>query len=303
MIMNEPKNHHYVPVFYLNYWGKADDESRYKKVQAFRFYNGHFVSKRRSTKYICKREGLNLRKSQNIAEVYKIENFLCQIDSDASLVHKKIIQKGPHVLTNQERSVYIRFLMSLKVRQPDAVQAMKEYGSGFATEELNSPSFIKEYLEVNNRGQFPDTPEELIRDVLPDLIPNFGVDAMVRVITGADDSKFHSLFCNMHWFVIDFSAVLGNLLTCDNPHYASAGLSDPKCIFAMPLSPKKAFFAVHDKEIKKKILNAPTKKLIQMLNESMVHQALDWVIDADDSNEILIESFFGKSRKSPISLV
>lgn len=301
--MSNPINHHYVPAFYLNYWGSPEDTSRYKEVHSFCFYNGHFTSKPRRTKSICSVKNLNIRKSEKEEEMYKIEAvFLKQFDDKASKVHRKIINRGLNSLSDEERSLYTCFLMGLKIRQPDAVQKMKEYGEDFVINELNETGFVEEYKKLNPSGSFPDTPEELIREQMPDMIPNFGIDTMVRIMTGENDDRFHSLFLNMHWFVKDFSLLPFNLLTCDYPCYFSTGLDNPKCIFAIPLSPRKALFAVHDRKIKKKLLQSSiNNKLAEELNKTMVNQAHTWVIGTDETCKDMIHNNLGKGRKPPLN--
>ena len=82
----------------------------------------------------------------------------------------------------------------------------------------------------------------------------------------------------------------------------STGYTDIKCICAIPLTPRKMFFAVRKDKIRKKILYAPSRKLVDMINKTMVHQAYDWVIGTDSSQASMIKEHFGKSRKPPLNL-
>ncbi len=300
--MGLPKNHHYVPAFYLNHWGKPEDESRYKEVQCFGFQDGKFIVSRKRTKSICSLEGLNLRESVQAAEVYKIEKFLADVDTKASEVHLKIIKAGPKSLSDEERSAYTSFLLSLKIRQPDAVKRMREYGDDFVVKELSDPSFLKEYRESTNNLDVPESPIDFMKQQIPDMIPNFGIDTMARIVSGENNSKFHNLFFNMIWFTKDFS-VSSSIITCDNPHYSSEGLSHPKCIFAFPLTPTRFLFAVHSHEIRRKILKANSKYLADILNKTMAHQAFNRVIAQDEEHRELIKECFGKSRKPPLNLI
>lgn len=300
--MSEPKNHHYVSAFYLNYWGKKEDFARYKKVKCFGFNNGYFLSSFKPTNRICSIRGLNLRETDDPESVYSIEKFLADLENKAKPVHQKIINSGPYSLSEKERSIYTAFLLGLKIRQPDAVENLRQYGRDFVKKELNDPDFLKEYEELKMAHNFPESPEDFFRDNIPEMIPNFGIDALVRIITGENDDRMHNAFFNMKWFLRDFSLGSNYLLTNDYPVYFSAGLTDPDCIFAFPLTPRKILYAVHKEEYRKKLLRVSPDKMIENMNLTIINQSLNWVIGLDDKYKNLIEKYFGKLRKKPINL-
>jgi hypothetical protein len=64
-----------------------------------------------------------------------------------------------------------------------------------------------------------------------------------------------------------------DILTCDRPLYLSAGVNDPQCVIALPLSPRAIFFASRDSSALDNLMRMQHAALMQAVNERIVIQA------------------------------
>lgn len=298
--MSYAKNQHYIPASYLNFWGDPNCNSDYKKVYCFGFQNGRFLKSELSTKSICSEKHLYSRHAANDDDKYRIENFFRDLENDSIPLIKKMKQTGTLPLSNRERSILTIFFMALQLRTPDSVQEIKTVANSRIREEFSTPEFITEYLKVaseNESKNIPKTPLEYMEQYDSETLANFGLDRIPSMLLGKNNNKFQKLFTSMEWFVRDFSHCKGKLLISDNPLYRTTGLDNPNCIFGIPLSPTKVFFAVRNQRNMWNIWAQPAEELRQLINENLILQAAKWVIGQDTTEMDFIKSRFGKGYK------
>ena len=115
--------HHYVPQFLLRAWAETQPD---KKVEIFRLDQPGLPSSRRAPKYTAYEEDLYALSMPVVAgmEQQAVEKHLLRrIDGLAAGVLRRLMTKGFAGLTLEDRCDWARFLMSLRLRQPEMVQA------------------------------------------------------------------------------------------------------------------------------------------------------------------------------------
>jgi hypothetical protein len=116
--MNTPKRHHYVPEFYFAPWTNSQDNKMYVYK---RVYEGKIDIQRIATKTAAYEDNIyNLRDVTKVMQTQLETNFFTPcIDTPASEIMKKIINNGINDLNTKERSIFTRFLMSIRLRTPE----------------------------------------------------------------------------------------------------------------------------------------------------------------------------------------
>jgi len=103
----------------------------------------------------------------------------------------------------------------------------------------------------------------------------------------------------MRWATLDFSASDLDLLTSDQPFIMTHGLEEQRCVIAFPLSPRLAFFALHDPKQEQKILQQTITKIAKSLNESVVSQAHRHVYGASSAHLRFVENRLRRKQPRP----
>jgi hypothetical protein len=169
--MNEPRDHHFVPCFYLEGWCNSDG-----KLTVYSRPRGRVVTKELTPKYTGFERDLYSYTGLPSPQAQSLETrFMARIDDAAAPVLKKLLNGGLPKLTGPERSDFTRFVMSLRARHPDAVARSKEEGEQTLTNELDRDP--QEYLAV--KGNHPAaTLRDFLEQGAPHHVPNFGLSLL-----------------------------------------------------------------------------------------------------------------------------
>lgn len=250
--MNEPKRHHFSPIFYLSGWcdrttGKLIAYSRsHKSVVAKSVYP-------KATGYqyfLYTMEGLPDDRKQILEKNY----MSSKVDDPAAKALKVLLENGAIALTPEQRGDWTRFIMASLHRRPAGIAEIVE------TFKSSLPQDI-----------IADSQKEPAKQELPPYLVDDAAKEMVfRVI---ENEGVGNIIINMRWFVLDMSASQHELLTGDLPYLRFFGLKDPRCTILFPLSPQKLFIATHYRKIEY-IINLQSKTdIVRMVNDRVVRLA------------------------------
>ena len=259
--------HHYVPQFLLRAWAKGSIDG---KVEDFRLDLNGIPSSRRAPKSTAYKDDLYALSKPIVAGMEKqaIEKiFFMQVDNLAARTHQKLIEHGLRSLTNDERSDWVRFLMSLRVRQPDNVQKLKIESAEHLVKTLRQQP--EEYDELATNDDAP-TLIEWTEQQFPGLIENFGLSFFHKI---ASNPEVGEKIFRMKWWLWDFADASFDLLLADHPCILTKGIDDPNLIIALPISPKKAFMATNSEDVAALMRQQAPKHLALRLNELSLNQA------------------------------
>ena len=259
--------HHYVPQFLLRAWAKKSPDG---KVEDIRLDIEGFPSSRRvpkSTGYVDDLFALSRPVVAGMEKQAVEKIFFMQVDNLAARAHQKLVEDGLRSLTIDERSDWVRFLMSLRVRQPDIIQNLKTESRDHLEKTLGLQP--EEYDEIANSDDVP-TLVEWTEQMFPGLIENFGLSFLHEI---SNNPSVGDKIFKMKWWVWDFTEVPFDLLLADHPCIFTKGIDDLNLIIALPISPKKAFLATNSEQTATMIRQAAPKHLAMLLNESSLSQA------------------------------
>jgi hypothetical protein len=159
MSAKHPK-HHYIPVFYLNKWTDANA----RLVEFSRPY-GKTVTPRWTspdgTGYV---RGLNTLPNLPASDAARFETVVLQnVDSLAATAFQKLLSDNKTLWTPKPRSAWTRFLLSILLRNPEAIARAVRYmeravGPGAdesrklyeAVKGLHDPSF-EDFLKIHGK--------------------------------------------------------------------------------------------------------------------------------------------------------
>lgn len=267
--MSDPKEHHYVPRRFFKPWA-----NEHKKLWVYEKKAGRIIPPyRQSTKVICVKENLYAY-TDTVARdrKYIIENKLMSvIDSiGGGIINHLLQQNGMINVTDSQRYDFSVFLVSLRLRTPEAIKASLEQTQDVLRQNLMA--YDPEIEKLAQQGII-DKEHGLLKWTeknKPEILENFGLELMAKFFV---DRNFVMPIFNMYWAVIDTAKAGIDLITCDRPMIVYAGHDKPNFGVAIALSPDKAFFASKDIETVRRILRLDRRKFAKNINISTVQQA------------------------------
>ncbi|BBO69294.1 hypothetical protein DSCA_32240 [Desulfosarcina alkanivorans] len=212
------------------------------------------------------------------------KHFLSIIDNNAARIRNKLEKDGLKSLTIEDRMDWARFLMSLRLRQPDIVEMLKRESAQHLKATLNDQP--EEYEELAAPEDAP-TLEEWTKEQYPGLIENFGLSFFHKLV---DNPEICTKILKMKWWLWDFSKAPYDLLLSDHPCIFVHGIDDPNCVIALPIHPRKAFMATRSDEVAKVMRNQRPRDLAVRLNESSVNQTRVRIYAPNESPRRFIEN-------------
>lgn len=279
--MSEPTNHHYLPVFYLSQWCNAAGEV----VRYYRPYRQVVASPitPENTGYEPFLYSLDGYAPEYRQAVEK--NFMApRVDGPASDALKILLaRKGPN-LSDETRTDWTRFLMSMGLRDPATLVKIKnDVRRSFEAKLLIDP---EEYLAARGESNHP-TLLAWVEAHAPALLPSIGTLFLPDLI---ENEQIGTVIIRMRWATMDLSSSAVTLLTSDRPYIRTHGLKDPRCILVLPLSPRFAFVATHDIEHQQELLKFGTTRLVKSINDRVVSQAVKHVYGVSDLHLRFVEN-------------
>ena len=259
--------HHYVPQFLLRSWTDPNEDG---KVEVFRLDLPHLSSTRHTPRYIGFENDLYALSKDSVAgmDKYAIEKqFLRNVDNYAAQIRSKLLENGLRSLNDKEKTGWVCFLMSLRLRQPNIIHMLKNKSAKHLRKTLSEQP--EQYEELADEKD-PLTLEEWTENQFPGLIENFGLTFFHTLI---DNPKYGNRFLNMRWWLWDFSDAPYELLIADHPCIFTSGVDDPNLIVALPIAPNRAFMMTQSDRVAGIMRKQRSRELVAKINESSLMQA------------------------------
>lgn len=277
--MSQPKNHHYLPVFYLSRWcGKDGKITRYYRPFDKVVASPITPDNTGYEPFLYSFEGVTAERRQML----ETEFFTPHVDTPASKALAILLDRTPESPTT--RIDWTRFLMAMRLRNPKALEEVHELSASAIRSQMSDPA-DKEYLAVKETGD-PDTLLEWVEINLPNVLSNAGKIFLPDMI---DHEEVGGHIVRMKWRAINFSAAGRTLLVGDRPFIATHGLSEPACVLALPLSPTQLFVATNEERQIDRLLQNGLRYLADAVNDQMVRQATQHVYGAGPGHLSFVE--------------
>jgi hypothetical protein len=287
--MTDNQKNHYVPQFLLRGWCNEDG-----KLTVYSRRQRRVVTSERTPRATAFEPNLYAYDDVPSEKRHAIENeFMTpKIDTPAACIVKKILSGGT-ALTNDERSEFTRFVLSLRARHPDAVAAVRAHGSEALVAALARDP--EEYMAIKEES-WPKSLTEFVSQKAPSLIRNFGISVVPAVIV---DNKTCERVCKMPWWTVDVHGANTDLLLSDRPCILEGNALDGDCVVVIPLSPTMLFFISNRPKQVQFLQAMPMTGLVKMVNRASVGYAADRVYGTGKHHLPLVEKYLRRRSTLP----
>jgi hypothetical protein len=290
--MNEPVNHHYLPVFYLHQWcGAGGKLVRYYRPRDKVVASPVTPDNTGYEPHLYALEGYPAAQRQWIETSYMAP----KVDDPAARALQVLLAHNTPNLSAETRTDWTRFLMSLWLRDPTTLaQTHEEARAGLLGKLAQNP----EEYEAAKSADDPATFHEWVETYIPHLLDNVGKIFMPELI---DNAEVGTVMMQMRWSAFDLSSSGISLLTSDRPLIRIYGLKDKRCVVVLPISPRMAFIATNALETERGLLRAGTARLAKDINARVVAQAIKHVYGASCGHLRFVENRLAPVGHVPLS--
>jgi len=281
--MSRPdQKHHYLPVFYLRQWSGADGRlcefsCPYGAVKP-RFTHPDGTGYMRGLYRI---EGLP-PETMNVIET----QFLMPTDGSASDAMKALAAGKPFPKPVQMRHAWVRFILSLMLRYPEAIDGMKRrlrenVGKVYAeTRKETDPATFEEYEAQMGNDEMARLHGKLLMDLML-------------------DSRMGRLIFGMHWGVISFSRAEHTLLTSDRPVISNVFPLSANHV-CLPIGPQRVFFACATEAADKEMQRQDPRTIMRVMNDEIAKRAFRYVYGDNARQLRFVENRLGGAKQKPV---
>jgi hypothetical protein len=291
--MNQPIDHHYLPVFFLARWAGSDG-----RVCRFSLPNGKEVKAKRivprGTGFepgLYEIRGLPPERAQTMEK-----DFMAKLDSLAANALGLLEQGLPEKdWTSGPRSSWSRFMLAQMLRTPEDIAQLK---SSVGQDWGKAVPELEEVYAARRSDIDPPT----IREYLEKLTPGHADEFAFRIArTLMDHANICQLFNNMHWRVLDVPDDEYPLLTSDRPIWMTATLSEDDAFITMPIGPRRLFTATVKPATQLRLLANRRRDLVKAVNKIVVQHAVKYVYGLTDAMLPFIQKHMATKRHSSLA--
>jgi hypothetical protein len=278
-----PRDHHFIPVFYLKRWAGADH-----KLFEYTIKRGTLVRKPvgpRATGF--ERDLYSFSDLNSVIASYLESVFLKRTDNLASIALKKLLTE-PSSFPDELRSAWSSFVINLLVRHPDPFTELKQYN-------LDPWKYDESVQAAYERFRKPNSPPTFKEYSFTLLSTPARIRALVACL---EDTTIHDRVNNMVWGVLDLSPAKHLLLTSDWPVTRNLTEGDRGHI-AVPISPRHLFIAADDRSMIQHLRTHPPDTIVRVANFGVVSKARRYVYSFDKSQERFISNHMSCNMAQP----
>lgn len=285
---NRPKNHHYVPIFYLKPWCSERDGrlAEFKRVGP----GGRKLFRKRvfpaETGY--KPHLYTLPNVEPDSQNWLEETLLNFIDTNSAVARDKLIAYENIKAVTALRDAWSRFIMSSIHRNPEKIEEIGRVWSQGYDELIRD--LEPRYDALRQPGDPPD-----FQSYLASQKPATRERAFANLIKSMMDSEAIGTALNaMRWAVWGFPHTRKTLMTSDRPIVMPHGLAHDDSYVGVAISPRHMFIACNDMqrfEYIRKTISA--EKLIAAHNDAVTKQAKNLVYAVDHDAYLFVERRLG----------
>lgn len=285
MADDKPRDHHFVPVFYLRQWHNGNE----KLCEHKRVHGGRIVRKEVSAAGTAFQRDLYAFPALGTAgyDQYLENRFFKLVDDEGAAALHRLLERDPKPWTAEQRSGWSRFLLSVRLRHPDA---MDELRAAIPTAwNRSSEASQARYAELREPDD-PETFEEFIVRRDPHVVDKVSVNMIMRAI---ENVEIGTHINRMHWRVFDLPKSRHELVTSDRPaHYHS--LKEENGFILLPIAPRKLFVAANTPRVLDAISNHDETKVVSEVNKRIAAQARRYIYThSREANARLVSKYFG----------
>ena len=286
--MSIPRDHHFIPIFYLKKWMGADG----KLFEYSRPYANKFAVKRVGPGGTGFKTDLYTFPNCSPEIAHHLEAvFLMETDNDAAKALQKHLIGDNQIWTLEQRSAWSRFINNFRIRHPDTFAEVK---AAVNFNWLRGDAATEKQYALLRQPHHPPTFEEWVRSQGNELEARIIVRLLQTVL---DNEPAGGRVNQMLWNVLDLSASRFGLLTSDWPLYRE--FAGERKLLMLPLSPTVIFTAATHRNIFEKVRKQRPDDLVRVVNEYVVSTARRFVYSNDNRQERFISNRMSTAKEMP----
>lgn len=285
MSLSPPRNHHFVPVFYLRRWAR-DDGKLYEWTMRDRTVFRRLVHPKATG---FQRDLYTVHELPEASRQWFEQVFLQQTDDLAAKAIAALL--AGKTLDAIKLSGFSRFLMTLGQRHPDGLPELVA-----AINRLwNYKGQLPEYEMARQPGD-PSTYQEF----LATLAPETRAQVQVNILKACMDNEIVGKRLNsMVWAVLNLADSGISLLTSDWP--VELGLRPGRSLISLPISPREAILGSESEDFLRAIGKRRPLEIVKVINKFVVSHARLFVYSNDESQRSFIAKWMGRNQlQSPL---
>ncbi|MGB9368511.1 MAG: DUF4238 domain-containing protein [Xanthobacteraceae bacterium] len=283
--MSQPRDHHFLPVFYLNQWAVKGG-----KLVEYSIKKGKLIPKPVGPggtgfqRDLYAFPELQPEESQHIERVFF--DYADRVASDALQKH---LTGDKTPWTAELRSAWSRFVIGIHLRHPDAIAELR-VATKAAWDANHGPS--QTAYEELRKPEDPATFEEYIEKHFPLTPIKAFLNMIIKVI---DNQNLGTHINHMIWGVADLSRAGIPLLTSDRPVEISRLKENG--IISIPISPTQLFIAAERRETLASIAQSDPKEVVKSVNKYVTSRARRFVYAPDEKQTTFVEKHMSQGME------
>lgn len=268
--MSDPRKHHYIPTFYLRQWATNGVLCEMRKIQGKVVVHSKAPDGTGWQRDLYKIEGVGPEVAQHFER-----SFMHMVDTEAAEAMRSFIG-GNMDVSVRERNAWIRFLLSLLFRNPEAVAMLREQVLTLYRESFQA---LRNNYDKLRPPDFPPTLEEFDAGTNP----NAGAIAASNFLQTIMNSEgIANRIERMRWGRLNLWRSRHTLLTSDRPLCLPMHFQDASVAIALPISPHIAFTASEDDMALQALAHGDHSTMAEQINRQVVSQARQYVWGVND---------------------
>lgn len=268
--MSDPSKHHYIPAFYLRQWATSGFLCEMRKIRGKVVVHSKAPDGTGWQKDLYKVKGV----SPEIAQHFE-RTFMHMLDTGAARAMRSFVA-GNMDVSVKERDAWIRFLLSLLFRNPEAVAEIKEHVLTLYRESIQR---LRDSYDDLRPADFPLTLEEF--DSRTD--PNAGAIAASNFLQRLMNLEgIANRFVRMKMARLNLWRSRHSLMTSDRPLCLPMHFQNASVAVLVPLSPVIAFIASENDAALQRLSYSDHTEMALQINKQVVSQSRQYVWALDD---------------------
>lgn len=261
--------HHYVPQFLLKRW--QDDTG---KVHVFTIKKDKLVCSKRAPKWTGFENDLYaiVANAFGLARDALERKIFSPLDNNAATALQKLERHA--TLTEDDHVAWAFFMSSLRIRQPDVLDYLRNEGGELVRQFLaDADAKTLEPGEMSSEQWFGENLPGAIDAVrLTNIVP--------RMITHDEVTE---AFGSLKWWFREFTEADPPLLLSDMPLHWEGGFKNLEFFIQLPIGPRRLFFGTRSEKIEQTLSNIESADLIARANRTSLASASQRVWAASQS--------------------
>lgn len=280
--MSDPSRHHYIPAFYLRQWATNGFLCEMRKIRGKIIVSTKAPDATGFQKDLYKIEGV----TPEIAQHFE-RTFMQMVDTEAANAMRKIPAGRSETWSVRERDAWVRFLLSLVFRNPEAVAVVKAEMHRIWNESFQ---VVRNNYESYKQPGDPDTPEEYLARTNPNSPAIAASNFLQRMM---NSEAIANAMLKLRWGRVHFPDSRWTLVTSDRPLDLPHGLGTKDSYMVLPIGPRTIFTGSNEPLSLSGLSARKQAEMVRDLNVRTVSMARQYVWAVDDSARDFVRKFIG----------